>query len=151
MPWRALTWLPLLLVLAASAWAQLPRPFVHVFHRTQVGIASGADAHVLGYSLLTVHVAAAGTPSFNVHFLGSLDATNWTLHHCQATSLSAHVVGNVTPQAVAMHTALGTGIWRCNVTGFTHFRAHVTAFTGTTSVTVVGTALSTPFAPPAWP
>lgn len=125
------------LLLTGVAAAQV-RSFAHVFHRTQAGIAPGADAHVLGYTTVTVHVAAAGTPSFNVHFLGSLDGTNWTLHHCQSTAYSDH-------QAIMMHTALGTGIWRCNVAGFTHFRAHVTAYTGAgASLTIVGTVMALP-------
>lgn len=144
MPWRWLLWVPLSVVLAASAWAQLPRPFVHVFHRVQAGIAPGADAHVLGYTTLTLHVAAAGTPSFNIHFLGSLDGTNWTLQHCQSTSIrQGH-------DATLMHTALGTGIWRCNVTGFTHFRAHVTAYTAAVaghSTTILGTVMVVPGLP----
>lgn len=141
MPWRALAWVPLSVVLAASAWAQMPRPFVHVFHRAQAGIAPGNAAHVLGYTSLVVHVAATGSPAFNVHFQVSLDGTSWALHHCQALSLTTNVAGTST-SAVYMHTALATGFWRCNVAGLQFFRAHITAFTGSTSLTIVGGAIT---------
>lgn len=131
-----------LLLLAGIAWGQ-PRAFVHVFQQAQAGIAPGAAAHVLGYTNLVVHVAAAGTPSFNVHFQASLDGTSWSQHHCQALSLTANAAGTAT-SSVFMHTALGTGLWRCNVAGLAFFRAHVTAFTGSTSVTVLGAAMSLP-------
>jgi len=124
--------LGLLLLLAAGAWGQA-RSFVHVFQQAQGSAAPGATAHVLGYTTLVLHIAAAGTPSFNVHFQGSLNGSNWSQHHCQALS-----------SAIPMHTALTTGMWRCNVAGLAFFRAHISAFTGTTSVTVLGAVLSLP-------
>ena len=130
------------LLAAAGAWGQA-RSFVHVFQQAQGSMASGATAHVLGYTTVVLHIAAAGTPSFNVHFQGSLNGTNFVQHHCQALSLTANAAGTGT-SAVSMHTAMTTGMWRCNVAGLAFFRAHISAFTGTTSVTILGAVLSLP-------
>lgn len=135
-------WLLASLVVAAVAWGQA-RSFVHVFQQAQGSMASGATAHVLGYTTLVLHIAAAGTPSFNVHFQGSLNGTNWAQHHCQSLSLTANSIGTGTIM-VETHTALTTGMWRCNVAGLAFFRTHISAFTGTTSVTVLGAVLSLP-------
>lgn len=128
------------LLAATVAWGQA-RSFVHVFQQAQGSMAPGATAHVLGYTTLVLHIAAAGTPSFNVHFQGSLNGTNFVQHHCQALSLTQ---SGATVVAVEMHTALTTGMWRCNVAGFAFFRAHISAFTGSTSVTILGAVLSLP-------
>lgn len=134
--------LVLLLLLAAGAWGQA-RSFVHVFQQAQGSMAPGATAHVLGYTTLVLHIAAAGTPSFNVHFQGSLNGTNFVQHHCQALSQTVNAAGTGTT-AVSMHTALTTGMWRCNVSGLAFFRTHISAFTGSTSVTILGAVLSLP-------
>lgn len=135
------SWLVVLgaaLLVAGTAAAQA-RGFIHVFHRTQTGVSPGAAAHVLGYTTATIHVGATGTPSFNVHFLASLDGTSWTLYHCQST---ARLTGH---RSVAMHTVLGTGLWRCDVAGLAYLAAHITAYTGGGSVTVIGTLVQLPF------
>lgn len=139
-PWLTGTVLTMLLVAlcAGLAWGQW-RAFTFVFTRTQVGVGPSAVAHVQGYTLVALHVGAAATPSFNVHFQGSMDGTAWSLHHCQSA---------IGPDRTEMHTALSTGLWRCNVAGLTFFRAHVTAYVGGAtsghSVSVFGSVMALP-------
>ena len=132
------------LVIAAGAWGQA-RSFVHVFQQAQGSMAPGATAHVLGYTTLVLHIGAAGTPKFNVHFQGSLNGTNWSQHHCQSLALTTTPTPtHINTTAILMHTALTTGMWRCNIAGLAFFRAHISAFEHTTSVTILGSVLSLP-------
>lgn len=94
--------------------------------------ANGNDAHVAGFAFLGLqvyHPTAGATPSFTVNFEQSITGSHYFAAFCQ------HVAA-----AILHNTTTTSSLWRCNVTGTRVFRARISTYSGSGSISVVGNA-----------
>lgn len=119
-------------IMASVAVAQIPsRPVLLQDAATATGV--GTTAHVSGYAMVGVQVVVptGASPVFSVQFEESLNGTHFSAVLCHPHNGTA-----LTSNAAA------AGIWRCNVSGATLFRARVASYTGPGSVSAFGLMLA---------
>lgn len=127
MRWLPLGLASLIIVGVSVAWAQYPvRPVVLQNAVSATGV--GTSAHVAGFTTAGVqvfHPTAGPTPTFALHFEASINGDHYQAVWCDPVDSSTLVTGT--------HIS---GLFTCNLAGMRLFRARVSAYSGSGSISV---------------
>lgn len=110
----------------STAYAMDPPVAVTMQNATASTTTNGTPATVSGYATVGVQVVISATGTVN--FEGTLDNTNWLPATCILSS-----------DASAVTSATASGLYQCNVAGFTQLRGRISANTGTITVKSLAT------------
>lgn len=116
------------LLLAGQALAQFATGRI-LLQNAAAANGNGTAASTAGYSMigLQIVVPTGASPTYTINFEQSLNENHYVAALCLPST-------NADPAS----SAATTGVWRCNVSGTSSFRARVSGYTGPGAVTVIG-------------
>lgn len=86
---------------------------------------NGTVATVAGYQTAGIQITQSSSPTYTVNFEGSVGGSTYAAVACRPSTGGTDVT-----------TATAAGVWRCNVAGLRQFRARISGYAGSGTITV---------------